>query len=308
MDVTANYTLRWGLIHIGIDATKQERLKADGSKESQFYAHYGVQAEVVTLQWHDLCSDMNAAETIPPNERNASGFKMFLVAHFYLWNKPRNAKVLASRFGIAESRAQGKSLWRWIERIASLKVLKIVWDEALDDPDNEIFVVTLDGTDFKTREEAHDQFPVDTKMSSFKMKHAAWRYDIAVAVFRERIVFASGPEKASLHDLNLFRKNGLKEKMLQIPGKMIIADSGYKTTEPDEVGIFSIPNVCDPDVLYNFKSRARLRQEQVNSRLKDYAILRHAFDLGKDKHAACFYAVLVNVQYKIDNGAHLYRV
>ena len=306
MHQTSATILLQGLLHAGYDANRQERMSNE-LKERYFCAHYGSSPAVLANVWNDLCDTDIVEATIPQNERNCGGLKMFLVAQFYLWNKPRNAIVLSSRFWIAESRAQGESLWKWINRVAALKAVKIAWDEALDDPDDEIFIVSLDGVDFKTREEVHPRYPVDPQMRSHKMNHAAWKYEIALAIFRERIVFASGPEKASVHDMTMFRNNGLKAKMLQLPGKMIIGDGGYQTAEPDEINMISTPNPVDPEGLRNFKSRVRLRHETINSRMKQYAILKHGFELGKERHASCFYAVLVMIQYKMDHGSYLYR-
>ena len=71
--------------------------------------------------------------------------------------------------------------------------------------------------------------------------------------------------------------------------------------------MFAIPNPTDPEELAVFKSRVRSRQETINSRIKNYAILKHSFELGRAQHEACFYAVLVLQQYKIENGSPLYR-
>ena len=44
------------------------------------------------------------------------------------------------------------------------------------------------------------------------------------------LVWLSGPFKASMHDLTIFRAaNGLKEMIPQ--GKRVIADNGYKSTQ-----------------------------------------------------------------------------
>lgn len=295
-----------GLLAMGFSLDKQDKM-SNTSKETQFHAHYGLTPPIVAQVWNDLCTLDVEGATIPVNERNPSGFHMYLAAHFYMWNKPRNAKVLASRFQIAESRAQGQSLWKWIKRMAALKAVKIVWDQALDDQDSEVFIVSLDGVDFPTRQEKHETLPRDPQMYSHKSNGPAWKYEIALCVFRDSIVHASGPEKASVHDLTMFRNNGLKEKMLTLPGKMIIADKGYKTTEPDEIGVFSIPNPMDNEDVGEFKARVRLRQETINARMKTYAILKHGFELTRAQHEACFYAVLVLQQYKIENGSTLYQ-
>jgi hypothetical protein len=61
------------------------------------------------------------------------------------------------------------------------------------------------------------------------------------------------------HDLTIFRE-GLKQKIK--PGKKGIVGRAYVTSKPNE-GILSQPNACDSKGLNNFKSRARLRQQET---------------------------------------------
>jgi hypothetical protein len=95
-----------------------------------------------------------------------TGFMMFLVAHFFLWTYPKNAHLIVSRFRICETYSKGRHLWKWIQRIAALKALKIKWDSRLDSPDTENFVVTIDGTDFRIWEKKHPTFNQDRRQCS----------------------------------------------------------------------------------------------------------------------------------------------
>ena len=108
------------------------------------------------------------------------------------------------------------------------------------------------------------------------------------------------------HDLAIFRSDGLKDKMLALPGKMVIADRGCRSSRPDEVGMISIPSTTDPPNLKQFKSRVRSRHESFNGRLTQFGILRHTFASAKMKHKACFEAVCVIVQCQMDNGSPLF--
>jgi hypothetical protein len=87
------------------------------------------------------------------SEKSDKGFDKFLIAHHFLWAYPQNLKLPASTFKhIGERDAGGEELWRWVEMIAQLKVEKIVWDKSLDDPGSTVFIVSVDGTDFKVWE------------------------------------------------------------------------------------------------------------------------------------------------------------
>ena len=85
-------------------------------------------------------------------------------------------------------------------------------------------------------------------------------------------------------------------------------DRGYQSSRPDE-RMLSLPNACDSELLYNFKSRSRLRGETFNGRLKKYEILNQTFRHGREKHSLAFLAaVVVTLQYRMDNGEPLFEV
>jgi hypothetical protein len=65
----------------------------------------------------------NLEAQIHDNELCEQGFRMFLIAHFFLWTYPKNAGLLASHFKICASYAQGETLWTWIRKVAALKAL-----------------------------------------------------------------------------------------------------------------------------------------------------------------------------------------
>jgi hypothetical protein len=110
------------------------------------------------------------------------------------------------------------------------------------------------------------------------------------------------------HDITIFRE-GLKGKIRE--GKKAIVDRGYgrgyAANRRDE-RMLSQPNGIDSKELNNFKSRARLRQETFNGRLKKYLALESTFRHGMAKHKLVFEALCVTVQYHMNNGSHLYAV
>jgi hypothetical protein len=251
-------------------------------------------------------------------EKTEKGLKKYFIAMFFLWAYPKNSSMLSSRFsGVCERYCRGEHVWKWVERIAAMKAKKIVWDANLANPKNlEIFAITTDGTDFKTHEPKHPSLPRDNTACSKKVNSAAVKYEVALAVHRAKVVHIAGPYKGGVHDLEVFRRGGLKEKLKHLNRKirdfrrikLCIADRGYRSKFADEQELFSTPNSMDSKELENFKSRARLRQETFNGRLKNFCSLSAPFRHGFNKHKFVFEAVVVIVQYQMDNGSPIFAV
>jgi hypothetical protein len=258
---------------------------------------------VLANMWHDMITteiDLGMEH----KDVSDKGFKMFLIAHHFLWTYPKNAKLLASRFGICERYVRGENLWRWIRMIAKLKAKKIVWNQSLDDPNSQIFIVTVDGTDFKVWEKKHPTLPIDKAQYSHKFNHGALKYEIAVDVYRSKIVWISGPHRGGKHDKTIFDE-GLKHKIRQ--GKKVISDRVYGSkADPGNHEKLALPNPMDNQVLANFKSLARCRHETLNGRLKFFASLNKTFCHSLNNHVHTFEAVCVIVQYQMDNGGQLF--
>ena len=86
------------------------------------------------------------------------------------------------------------------------------------------------------------------------------------------------------------------------PWKKMIGDRGYNGAN------VSTPNPMDSKELAKFKSRARLRHETFNSRLKCYQILSNRFRHSRAHHQAVFEAICVTAQYTMDNGSPIFDV
>jgi len=271
----------------------------------EFHKHYGSSPLDIAEAWYDLCYYDDS--WLEKKERSEKGFKRFLAAHYWLWCRPKNAEMFASRFGLCKDYCQGKHLWKWIERIAKLAEKKIVWDKDLDAKDTEVFCISSDGVDFKMWEREHPLYPRDEKACSHKMKHCAAKYIIALSVFSEKCVLIDGPYRGGLPDLEMFRKSGLMAKM-KASGKVCIVDRGFHTKFEHERKHFSYPDLMDSKDLHNFKSRTRLRQETFNSRLKHFSSMSETFKNGFVKHGIAVRAIAVIVQYQMDNGSPIYAV
>jgi hypothetical protein len=85
-------------------------------------------------------------------------------------------------------------------------------------------------------------------------------------------------------------------------------DRGYNLKIQDKKYLFSWPNGFDSKELNNFKSCGHLRHETFNARLKNFRCLLDTFRHGFDKHTFVFEAVVVIVQYQMDNGSPIFAV
>ena len=271
-------------------------------------ALYGSPPEVLADVWHDLCNTTIPGARLTDEEKSNHGVKMFFLAHYMLWTYPRNARLIEIHFGpIAEKLTRGDPLWKWIRKIESLLPEKIKWLPRLDDPNCEAFIVTIDGVDCRTWESRrHPTFNIDRRLYSKKFAHAALKYEIAVAIFEDKIVWVNGPFRGGKHDLSIFREDGLMDKIQD--GKMGITDRGYRTSVAAEADKLAFKREEDPPDLKKIKGRSTCRHETVNSRIKQFCAASETFRHGKDKQEAAFKAICVVVQYQIDHGAYLYQV
>ena len=302
--------LRIGLVLLKIFS---RRNTSEATKVWEFKRQYGSSPVVLSLMWHDL------KPTLEEKEQSEKGFKMFMVAHYFLWTYPKNSSQISQSFPICERYCRGEPLWHWVGAIASLRKKKIVWQESLDDPNTEIFVVTVDGTDCKIWEKKHPLLNKNSKLCSHKFKSAGLKYEIALSVYDSKCVWIAGPFRCGKGDLAVFqgkedkhdkklrkelgrpRYEGLQNKIA--PGKLAIVDRGYGGAEN-----IAPPSSLDPDDLHNFKARGRCRHETFNSHIKFYQILQNCFRHGVKKHPIAFDAVCVTVQYQMDDGAELFAV
>eukprot|EP00977_Amphora_coffeiformis_P017052 scaffold5478_cov161-Amphora_coffeaeformis.AAC.6 len=84
-----------------------------------------------------------------------------------------------------------------------------------------MYIVSLDGTDFKCWEQKHPAMPIDEPMYSNKFSSAGWKYEIALSVYRPKCVWINGPHKGDMHDVSIFREQ-LKQKMALLPVKWLL--------------------------------------------------------------------------------------
>jgi hypothetical protein len=279
-------------------------------------AHYGSYPLDLAEIWFDLChvgDDILPVELkLTKKEKSMRGFKQYAMAMFWLWTYPKNEKVFASRFDCSVRFARGKPLHLWVARIAALKVRKIKWDDEIDDPDGPTFCLTVDGTDFRQEEKQHPTYHRDEKEHTHKFKHCGCKFQLAISIWKSRVIAMDGPYRGGKSDNKIFLET-LEEK---IPvGKLVIADRGYRMLDKTKEKKLSMPRSTDSALLNNFKSRARARQECFNGRMKKFAVLsgeyfRHGggADKGREFYGIVIEAVVVILQYQMDNGRELWAV
>ena len=284
-------------------------IKGDGKPrlcmEQKFHKLYGSSPLVLSEIWYDLCS----SNIVTEQEQTKRGFKSFLVANCYLWTYEKNSELLASRFSQCERYSRGKPLWDWIKKIAALSKEKIVWPENFNDESDavEIYGISADGVDFKVWEKpSKNGYNIDREQMSVKFSHGALKYIIALSIFHPKCVFFDGPYRGGLHDIDMFRKK-LKQQLLESRKKAVV-DRGFRSSKDDECNMLCCPDKMDSKEVFNFESRARLRHETFNGRLKFFNILSSTFRHGEASHKIAFSAVVVIVQYQMDNGSPIYMV
>ena len=229
-------------------------------REIRFKEQYGNKPLILALVWYKLTVyDFEEGLKLKAFEKEQRGLKMFLISIFFVWTYPKNAGVLSAHFGISKDFCQGRPLWIWIERVAALKTKKIVWLRELDDPNAELFIISIDGTDFKTWEKKHPTLNQDRKQFTKKHKHGGLNYQVVLSVHHQQVVDIYGPCQGGISDKAMLHESGVLVRIKN--QKLAIVDLGYINYANKEN--LSWPNQHDAQAVNNFKSRARLRHETL---------------------------------------------
>jgi hypothetical protein len=275
--------------------------KSKAQRLHTFHKHYGSTPLVLADQYFDLCHT-NIEKAKLTNKEKTRGFKMFMAAHFFLWNYSKNAEVLASRFDICTKYAGGAHLWVWIERVAALEKKVIFWPKELDQISSETMALSVDGTDKKTWERKHATLPFDRKNYTKKHAHGGLKYQIVLCAKRQQAVDIFGPVRGGMSDKKMLQESGVLKRLQK--GKLIVADRGYIDDKiKDKV---SWPNLHDSKETNNFKSRCRLRHETFNGRISFFGSMSQTWTHTNMQHGLAFRAVAVTVQYQMNNGSPLF--
>lgn len=271
------------------------KVKRETSNE-RFRKAYGADPHVYAQLWEDIQTTDTPEARLDPADRNIKYF--FMTLHFL--KKYDTEEDSASMFRMNDNYVR-KYKWLYIDKIRALIVEVVKWPDFHDD---DIWVVTVDGTHFRSEEPAHPDFPKDTAAFSFKHHCAGFNYEVGLSLWESKLIWFKGPFLAGeYNDLKIFTEAGLMEK-LKSTGKKGIADGGYAGYP----SLLSTPNTHDRPNVAKFKSRARLRHEKYNGMCKEFDCLDERFRHTQQKLQACFETVAVIVQYKMAMGTPLYDI
>ena len=169
--------------------------------------------------------------------------------------------------------------------------VKIKWENRLIHDNGSIAKVTVDGTDFETIE----YMPFNPGRKSHKFDGPGLRYEVALAIKTGWIVHINGPFLCGAWpDLRIARN---KLHYMLPPGEKYLADVGYMC--------YSAPSITKQECPAHERDAVNsllARHETVNTRFKDWGILKNKYTLEEDKHRTVFYAIAVITQIEIVHG------
>lgn len=289
--LTAKQMLQKGLTVANVSRERQRRLSMP-TQYRKFKAHYGIHPLHAARVWRDF-HVTTIAEAHVNNDANVLGFLAALNFLKVYASEDIRADFMGDHMHLNQMRDE---TWMNVRRMAALKPLKIVWPDHWETT----FIGTVDGTHIDIQEPRDPEVRKNRMWYSHKSNTAALNYEIAVAIFESKIVHAKCGDPASTHDLTVFRME-LSNKIP--PGKRVIADKAYISKE--ESHVLSTYNQFDSEEVKEFKRRAKARQECLNAKLKEFNCVSHEFRHKGEKAQLCFDAVIVLVQYVIeDTGPH----
>ena len=286
--IKPTYMLREGLKMCHVDEeTQSNRCLARNVRV--FKAHFGKHPLHLCRVWRDLqaFSLMTREEAM-----EKTNFVGFLVANNFLRCYEVD-DVRSARFGVHLDELE-ELTWGFIDRITQLKVHKIkcpnTWPVNL--------YASVDGTHMPTPEPRDNNLRRNPKNYSYKHNYAGLNYQIVLALWENKVLYANAGDPASVHDITAIRA----EFIGMVPeGGRVIADHGYTGKSEAEKKIFAVNNNLDSAEVKHLKGKAKSRQEQFNKRMKDYVCLKFKFRHGVEKHRKCFLACLVLCQYAIED-------
>ena len=180
-------------------------------------------------------------------------------------------------------------------------VFKIKWNKRLKEDNGSACKVSVDGTDFKVAQIK----PFWKGWYSHKFKGPGLRYEVGVSIQCGDIVWINGPFPCGAWpDIKIFRQ-ALKGKLISA-GERVEADDGYRG-EPRCVDLPKEMAFGFPDQLSK-KAALRHRHETVNSRFKNFSILKDTFRSHFIKHGDVFRTIVVLTQLNIKYEDPLWKI
>jgi len=286
--------LRDGLIFAGFT---DERIARCGEKRKidRFKGQYGVGPKTVASFMVDLFHKHPSLK-YKDVFMTLNWLKTYLVSH-----------VMAAIWERCEEYIN-PVLEEYIARFASLKEGKIRLDRFNDEA---IIVFSIDACHFMVDEMALDP---SNRWYDFKKGGAGLKYEVALSIHSNEIIWIRGPLEASIHDISMFRGYTTKDKkkkkvdkdafISRIPaGKKGVGDSGY-SGEPNKIITTRKGQSAE---MKRWLGRVKSRQESFFSRVKSFDIMKNRFRHGKrgtkdkmNRHKLCFESVVVLLAYDIE--------
>jgi hypothetical protein len=206
-----------------------------------------------------------------------------------------------------------KHHWLYAKKLQAMLAQRVVWPEEWKDPNanTPIYLVSVDGIHCRVFEPTQGTYSKNPKYYSHKFNQSALAYEVAISVFDNQVVWVNGPFRGGKGDRDIFRKDDEEDpnrKALEemiIDGKKVIGDSAYKAKD---LPMITVARDGHTKETAKFISRAKVRQEHFNAKLKNFNILSETFRHGIHKHQTCFEACLVLCTYQIERSAPLFDV
>lgn len=147
-------------------------------------------------------------------------------------------------------------------------------------------LLSVDGTDFRIAMGYNKAF------WSYKFKKSGLRYEVALCIKTGDICWWSGPYAPGVWNDGSIFKDGLVGYLE--PGERVETDRGYQGSAPTHV---KCPGnmTSDPNT-EGMQQRVRSRQETVNARFKNWAILSTPYRHDPLEHQTVFGAIVVLTQ------------
>ena len=159
-------------------------------------------------------------------------------------------------------------------------------------------LLSVDTTDCRINEPHPFEKGWSERWSSHKFgKKAGLRYEVALGIQSGDICWSNGPFPCGMYnDWTIFNKLGLRSYLEE--HKRVEADNGYSAGDPE---VCKTPRGClHPEENRYMRNRLMARQETVNSRIKNFAILKQSYRHKLEDHGDVFRAILVIIQIGIE--------
>ena len=130
--ITAAEVMIQGLLFMGFSRETQQTMVHNRLLD-EFRSHYGCLPVDLAKMWYDLQVTEVPGVALTENEKDSKSFAMFMAANYFIWTHPKNARLMASRFGFNIREIHSQSFWKWVEKIGALNEDKICWDDRFGD-------------------------------------------------------------------------------------------------------------------------------------------------------------------------------